>query len=92
MRIEREPFYFEPRCVSSNGSICWYGFVYIHGKLFRYTEETVYIRDDGEYIYVYELDPIPLEMTERGMQAECRMKLITEIKKRDNRKYGRDRS
>lgn len=93
MRVEREVMYFEPRCISPHGSISWYGYMYMDKQLAHYTEETVYIRDSGRYLYVYIMDDIPLRDL-KGNDIECKMRLIAEIEKDQDhwsKRYGRKR-
>lgn len=54
--ILRDEFYFEPRVISEHGSIRWYGEQYSDQTMLFHTEETVYIRDNGEELYLYKLN------------------------------------
>lgn len=87
MQIERDDLYFEPRVVNDVGIIRWYGVCYQTGAFLSHTRETVYIRDDGEHLYVY-------SMTEDDMTNErsihTTFSLISKIKKRtNNMRYGK---
>lgn len=55
MIIERTPFYFEPRVVSDTATIRWYGDRYYHDALSDCYQATVYIRDNGKELFVYQL-------------------------------------
>ncbi len=54
--ILRDEFYFEPRVISETGMIRWYGEQYTAPEMIYHTEETVYIRDNGEQLFLYKLD------------------------------------
>lgn len=86
MVVTREELYFEPRCIDTHGSIRWYGERYTDYKLGEYIEYTVYIRDDGRYLYIYKLGS-ENSSTEEKIKAE--LNLICKLKKHDEKSiYG----
>lgn len=86
MKVLREEFYFEPRCIET-GKIRWYGETYQNAALLKYDECTVYVRDNGEELYVYKREN-DLDSTERKIKAV--FDLVCKIKKYNNKRvYGR---
>lgn len=77
MIIERTPFYFEPRVVSDTNTIRWYGDRYYHDKLSDNCHDTVYIRDNGHQLFVYQLK----EDTMSETQISATFTLVCKIKK-----------
>lgn len=65
MKTLRDEFYFEPRVIGTGGEIHWYGELYRGGRLLEHTEETVYIRDSGKELFIYNLDSDQLRQEER---------------------------
>lgn len=53
--VLREEMYFEPRTISPGGSIRWFGTTYSAPEMLYYTEQTVYVRDNGRILFIYEL-------------------------------------
>lgn len=53
--VLREEMYFEPRTISQGGSIRWFGETYTAPSMLYHTEQTVYIRDNGRMLFIYEL-------------------------------------
>lgn len=89
--ITREECYFEPRVIGSNGKIRWYGEEYSSKKTEEKAEYTVYIRDTGSHLLVYELYSDD-EMDERFNKISCTFFLIDRIEKySDKFVYGRIR-
>lgn len=87
MKVRRNEFYFEPRCIESNGNIRWYGEVYNTQELLCHTEETVYIRDSGSELFVYTLDSDEWQQERR---IEAVFTLVCRIKKFSNKwRYGK---
>lgn len=85
--VLRENMYFEPRTISQAGSIRWFGEIYSAEKMLYHTEETVYIRDNGRELFIYELDSDNFAETER---IEAVFKLICQVEKHSKGfKYGR---
>lgn len=80
-RNKKNRLYIMPRRVSSHGTIRWNGFVYQNKRLLQYTEETVYISEDDGFIYVFEVESTPLNVTEQGLRSEWRLNIITHIPK-----------
>lgn len=87
MIIQREEFYFEPRCISDYGSIRWFGETLTDKELLKHCEETVYIRDNGSEIYIYRLES---DDWNEDADIKAMLTLICKIKKaRSNFTYGR---
>lgn len=87
MIVQRDEFYFEPRCIDLTGKIRWYGEVYIQKELLAHTLETVYIRDNGRELYVYSLDSDEWQQERR---IKALFTLICRIKKyNDKGRYGK---
>lgn len=85
--VQRNEFYFEPRCVSEAGHIRWFGSLYSHERLLWYTGETVYIRDNQKELFVYSLEEDECS-EEREIKAV--FKLICKIKKTEGAgRYGK---
>ena len=87
MRVQREEFYFEQRCIDEHLGIRWYGERYFHPEFEKHFEETVYIRDNGRELFIYSLDS-------DNWNAERKIKaiftLICRIRKNSTgRRYGR---
>ena len=55
MRLERDSLYFEPRVITTVGSLHWFGDIYLAEELLKLATQTVYIRDDRQYLYVYRM-------------------------------------
>lgn len=55
MIVQRENMYFEPRVINTYGGIRWYGATYSDDNTIHHCEETVYVRDDGDFIYIYHM-------------------------------------
>ena len=53
--VLREEMYFEPRTISPGGSIRWFGTTYSAPEMLYHTEQTVYVRDNGRILFIYEL-------------------------------------
>ena len=53
--VLREEMYFEPRTISPGGSIRWFGATYSADPMLYHAEQTVYIRDNGKMLFIYEL-------------------------------------
>lgn len=89
MRIERDAMYFEPRVINDAGIVHWYGGCYHDASFLSHTTETVYIRDDGEYLFVYSLYEDEMK-NEHDIRASFR--LISKVKKHnDQSTYGKDK-
>lgn len=87
--ITREECYFEPRVIGTNGKIRWYGEEYSSKKTEEKAEYTVYIRDTGSNLLVYELYSDD-EMDERFNKISCTFILVDRIPKTSNKyAYGR---
>lgn len=85
--VLREEMYFEPRIISPAGSIRWFGETYSAQEMMYHTEQTVYIRDTGTLLFVYELDSDSLA---EGQRIEAVFTLICRMKKnRKGYRYGR---
>lgn len=85
--VLREEMYFEPRTISPGGSIRWFGETYSDPKMLYHTEQTVYIRDNGKWLYIYELDSDKLAEEEK---IEAVFTLICKIEKPNKGyRYGR---
>lgn len=85
--VLREEMYFEPRTISPGGSIRWFGETYSDPKMLCHMEQTVYIRDNGEYLYIYQLDSDKLAEEEK---IEAVFTLICKIEKpTKGYRYGR---
>jgi len=85
--VLREEMYFEPRTISQFGSIRWFGEVYAAEEMRYHTEQTVYIRDDGAMLYIYELNSDKLSEEEK---IEAVFTLICKVEKRNkSHRYGR---
>lgn len=85
--VLREEMYFEPRTISPGGSIRWFGETYSAPEMLYHTEQTVYIRDNGKVLYVYELDSDKLSDAER---IEAVFTLICRVEKPGSGfRYGR---
>lgn len=85
--VLREKMYFEPRTISCGGSIRWFGTAYTAPEMQKHTEETVYIRDDGKRLFVYELDSDRLSDSEKIVAV---FTLICKIEKAvSGYRYGR---
>lgn len=88
MVVQREEMYFEPRVISSVGSIRWYGDVYISTLMGMHAEQTVYIRDTGDELLIYEL--IRDDITEDTSKIKATFQLICKLEKEDkDHIYGR---
>lgn len=86
--VLREEMYFEPRTISPTGSIRWFGEVYSAPQMLYHTEQTVYIRDNGRMLFIYELDSDKLSEEEEKIEAV--FTLICRIEKSDKGyRYGR---
>lgn len=55
MRLERDSLYFEARVITMVGSLHWFGDTYLAEELLKLATETVYVRDDRRYLYVYRM-------------------------------------
>lgn len=87
MVVQRDDFYFEPRCISLTGNIRWYGEVYNTPELQKHIEETVYIRDNGHELYVYKLSS---DDCETQTKIKATFTLICRVKKNsDQWRYGK---
>lgn len=87
MIVLREEFYFEPRCIGSSGNIRWYGEVYNTLELQQHSEETVYIRDNGQELYVYKLSS---DDNENQAKIKAVFTLICKVKKNSDKwRYGK---
>lgn len=85
--ILRDEFYFEPRIISETGRIRWYGEQYTAPEMLYHTEETVYIRDNGEQLFLYKLDQDEFADVKK---IEAVFTLICQIKKwSTGHRYGR---
>ncbi len=85
--ILRDEMYFEPRIIDHAGRIRWFGEIYSSPEMERHIEETVYIRDSGNQLFVYELTSDNFSETEK---IEAVFKLICQIKKHsEGFRYGR---
>lgn len=85
--VLRDELYFEPRVVSEFGGIRWYGGTYSSHKICRHCEETVYIRDTGDELYIYSLSSDDL-INEKEVKAV--FSLIDKVPTHDNRyRYGK---
>lgn len=85
--VLREEMYFEPRTISPSGSIRWFGETYSAPRMLYHTEQTVYIRDNGRMLFIYELDSDKLSEEEK---IEAVFTLICKIMKSDKgHRYGR---
>lgn len=76
--VIREELYFEPRCIDDRLSIRWYGERYSAKEFERHYQETVYIRDNGKFLYIYSLENDDLT-NEKKIRAT--FSLICKIKK-----------
>ena len=86
--VVREEFYFEPRVINDNGYIRWYGERYTKEELLRYLEETVYIRDSGEELFVYQMESDQVGQEQGRIQAV--FTLIYKLKKGKTKwRYGK---
>lgn len=85
--VLRDEMYFEARIISPGGSIRWFGEIYTAPEMLYHTKETVYIRDNGRTLFIYELDSDKLSEEEK---IEAVFTLICRIEK-PNRgyRYGR---
>lgn len=87
MNILREEFYFEPRVIDYGGYIRWYGERFTSPEMLHHMEATVYIRDNGEELYVYKLDSDERKGVEK---IEAVFTLICKVKKKSKGyRYGR---
>lgn len=85
--VLREEMYFEPRTISPEGSIRWFGEIYSAEPMLYHTEQTVYIRDNGRMLFIYELDSDKLSEEEK---IEAVFTLICKIEKPGKGyRYGR---
>lgn len=85
--VLREEMYFEPRTISPGGSIRWFGATYSADPMLCHTEQTVYIRDNGKRLFIYELNSDKLSEEEK---IEAVFTLICKIEKPEKgRRYGR---
>lgn len=85
--VLREDLYFEPRVINDTGSIRWYGEQYTAPEMRNHFEKTVYIRDTGEELYIYELENDKFWEAEK---IEAMFTLICRIKKNNcGYRYGR---
>lgn len=90
MRVLREDYYFEPRVISTSGKIRWYGEEYSSKKTEEKSESTVYIRDTGSQLLVYELYLDDTEIEGLVNRVSCVFILIDSITKlNDKTAYGR---
>lgn len=86
LRLERDSLYFEPRVVTTIGSLHWFGEIYLSDELLKWITETVYIRDDRQYLYVYHMKEDALFDVEN---IHATFELICKLKKHDaSRRYG----
>lgn len=89
-RALREDYYFEPRVISSSGKIRWYGEEYSSKKTEEKSESTVYIRDTGGKLLIYELYLDDTEIEELANRVSCVFVLVDSIPKlNDKFAYGR---
>ena len=87
MIVQREELYFEARVVDFKSTIRWYGELYQSSKMDGYLECTVYVRDDGEYLYIYSLENDEFN-DDSNIKAE--FILICKVKKFSNKfRYGK---
>ena len=63
--VLREEMYFEPRTISPAGNIRWFGEIYTAPQMLCHIEQTVYIRDNGRMLFIYELDSDKLSEEEK---------------------------
>lgn len=85
--VLREEMYFEPRTISPAGNIRWFGEIYTAPQMLCHIEQTVYIRDNGRMLFIYELDSDKLSEEEK---IEAVFTLICKIEKTDKgHRYGR---
>ena len=90
MRIERDAMYFEPRVINDVGIIHWFGGCYQDVSFLSHTTETVYIRDDGEYLFVYSLYEDDMK---NKQDIHATFKLVCQIKKHNDQSvYGKSRT
>ena len=73
MRI-RDRMYFEPRVIAPSGSLKWYNEEYKSNNLFHHAESTVYVRDNGQKLYIYTITQDDGE--------KVKMKMIEELPKK----------
>lgn len=83
MRQQREECYFEPRVIDNTGAFYWYGEKYHAPELLKTVGQTVYIRDNGMYLYVYNLYRDDF-VTEELKSVKAEFKLTVKIKKYSN--------
>ncbi|MCD7812116.1 MAG: hypothetical protein LUG91_09780 [Ruminococcus sp.] len=84
---QRDEMYFEPRVIDTAGRIRWFGEIYSDQAIKCHTEQTVYIRDNGRQLYIYELASDDFSEVER---IEAVFKLISRIEKsRGGFRYGK---
>lgn len=87
MIVQRDEFYFEPRCISEDGKIRWYGEAYTGQELLLHTWETVYIRDSGSELFVYTLES---DAWQQESKIEAVFILVCRIKKYSgDSRYGK---
>lgn len=84
MRLERDSLYFEPRVITTVGSLHWFGDIYLAEELLKLATQTVYIRDDRQYLYVYRMkeDAFNVEKIQATFELVCKLK-----KHDDKRRY-----
>lgn len=86
MRLERDSLYFEPRVITTVGSLHWFGDIYLAEELLKLATQTVYIRDDRQYLYVYRMKEDALINAEK---IQATFELVCKLKKHDDkRRYG----
>lgn len=85
--VLREEMYFEPRTISPGGRIRWFGTTYSAPEMLYHTEQTVYVRDNGRMLFIYELSSDRMCKDEK---VEAIFTPICKIEKPDKRHcYGR---
>lgn len=85
--VLREKMYFEPRTISPGGSIRWFGETYKAPQMLYHIEQTVYVRDNGRMLFIYELSSDKMSEDEK---IEAVFTPICKIEKPDKgHRYGR---
>lgn len=85
--ILREEMYFEPRVIDEAGTIRWYGERYASDELMMNSESTVYIRDNSQELFIYQLEA---DQRKESKRIEAVFSLICRIQKhRPGYQYGR---
>ena len=85
--VLREEMYFEPRTIDQEGRIRWFGEIYTAPGMMCHMGKTVYVRDSGRMLFIYELDSDKLYGEEK---IQAVFTLIGRIEKPDKgHHYGR---